>query len=454
MIDLIPIECMLNLISVHCILVGALHGRLQINWKSILLLAVTVGGTLAAYFALSGIAAEIIYVVCSLLYYFVPFASVSGHSKKRILIVTLMITGLTSTVTHSIAWITHVASAPGEVKTALVILTNALVTAVCALIGRKKLLKSLHMQIQFLSRDVKLIILIITWFSAVLSLIFPVTFAAIPESRAVTIVQLFTALLLISTGILCPLLITNNIASTYNDRLSKSIGQGMSRQAEHYLQRLEADEDLRMFKHDFKNASTALLLRLERGDIDGAVDFLKEHRAKLGQLEADFRTWNSVLDALLTEKNHRASTIGATIEFSGNAAAPEVDPVDLCILFGNAIDNALDACEKLPQGERRYVSIEARTTESDILYVQITNPVHHDVKIASNIVQTTKDDPSQHGCGLVTMHDVAERYNGALTISCENRVFCARFGLLVRQPSVTHPPSPAPKSRDRVTSGT
>ncbi|MBQ8600000.1 MAG: sensor histidine kinase, partial [Clostridia bacterium] len=106
-----------------------------------------------------------------------------------------------------------------------------------------------------------------------------------------------------------------------------------------------------------------------------------------------------------------------------------IDPVDLCIVFGNALDNAIEACLKLPHEEMKKISISAKQN-ADLFFIKITNPVVKQVKIRNNMIMTTKEDVFSHGIGLYSIRKVAEKYNGHLDLQCNDRLFITEIDFI------------------------
>lgn len=111
-----------------------------------------------------------------------------------------------------------------------------------------------------------------------------------------------------------------------------------------------------------------------------------------------------------------------TIEFDGLITEEPIAPIDLCIVFGNALDNAIEACAKLKDEKNKTIIISTKT-KGDMFFLKIANPVSEDVKIINNTVSTTKQDAFSHGIGLYSIRKVVEKYNGNMKIECKQQLF-------------------------------
>ena len=93
---------------------------------------------------------------------------------------------------------------------------------------------------------------------------------------------------------------------------------------------------------------------------------------------------------------------------------------DLCILFGNILDNALEACGRLSCEERRFIEMEARQVKKCFL-VEGKNSMDRREQYRDG--STGKRSPKGHGIGLLNVKDVVSRYNGTIRIEAEEGVF-------------------------------
>lgn len=199
-----------------------------------------------------------------------------------------------------------------------------------------------------------------------------------------------------------------------------------------YYQNLEAsEEEVRRMRHDLKNAFTALSGYLDRGDIEAARQFVEEKTENLGKLTHS--TGHPALDAVLNAK--RTKAFENQIQFEIKAALPQellLDEMDLCIILGNALDNALEACEKMPRGQGQIV-LELHKS-GKMLFMQIKNTVKEKPISGSDGLVTTKRDRKNHGFGLKTMEQLTKKYEGFMDYETEQGWFCLSINLNLKDP--------------------
>lgn len=184
----------------------------------------------------------------------------------------------------------------------------------------------------------------------------------------------------------------------------------------------------RALRHDLKNHLHALGGMLTKGDNDGALKYIQTMQSDLEDAAYFSVTGNSAVDAILNEKLLTAQRHRINLRFD---AVPlqntKAKPMDLCIILSNALDNALEACQKIQDIQTRTVSLKIRE-ESDFLLICVQNPVSEPPKRYGNRFLSDKKDRENHGVGLRSIRSTAEKYNGEFLAECKENVFT----LLVR----------------------
>ncbi len=134
------------------------------------------------------------------------------------------------------------------------------------------------------------------------------------------------------------------------------------------------------------------------------------------------KTGNEGLDTILTQKNLLCAEnkILFTCVADGGLIS-FMDPVDLFTLFGNMLDNAIEAVVKLPE-ERRSIHLTI-SEKLGVVLIREENPIAGDLKTEDGRIATTKSDRENHGFGIRSMELVAEKYDGSLACRLKEGVF-------------------------------
>jgi len=148
----------------------------------------------------------------------------------------------------------------------------------------------------------------------------------------------------------------------------------------------------------------------------------------LAEQKNTFETGNVILDALLNDKQIAASKINATIVFGGVMPEDLLRPLDVCIIFGNALDNAIEACANNTSNQKLTIYINS-SFKNGFLFIKIENPVVTKVKIVNNVIATTKIEKHLHGMGLRSISASIKKYSGEMKLSQSNGIFCLEIDL-------------------------
>ncbi len=173
-------------------------------------------------------------------------------------------------------------------------------------------------------------------------------------------------------------------------------------------------------RHDMKNhiiALSALSRNKEWEKIDGYLKNMEDIALDAG---GDM-TGNTAVDALLYQKRRLAEE--ENIKWECDVQMPKgccINEFDLCVLFGNILDNALEACGRMQRSECRFINIQAKTVKKCFL-LEVKNSMDRMEKYAEGF--TNKGDSQKHGIGLLNVGDVVNKYNGAVNAEAEGDIF-------------------------------
>lgn len=170
----------------------------------------------------------------------------------------------------------------------------------------------------------------------------------------------------------------------------------------------------RKMTHDFRTQLTTLSELLECGEIEDAKNYLYDLKVHQSERILLVNSHNAAIDAVLNQKGYIGQKYGVDMRFRVNdLSALKLSRVDVTIVLGNLIDNAIEACVKLPENEK-WVSIQVVYNDC-ILSVSIINPCGP-VKTINGHYPTTKDNPLLHGFGLSNVTDILKKYRAEYTL--------------------------------------
>ena len=176
--------------------------------------------------------------------------------------------------------------------------------------------------------------------------------------------------------------------------------------------------------HDMKHQINALA-NMENDEKRRGI--LLEMENDIAIYDAVVRTGNELLDTVLTEK--KLICHSKEIRMSCMADGEQLkfmDEIDLYTLLGNALDNAIEANEKILDRAKRWISVQIQNKKGIVL-VEIINPYTGIIKMQHGLPVTSKSDKLSHGYGTQSIKSIVEKYDGQLTIKTENDKYLLRI---------------------------
>lgn len=190
----------------------------------------------------------------------------------------------------------------------------------------------------------------------------------------------------------------------------------------------------RKMTHDFRANLSTLSELLESERVDDAKAFLSELNVRQSERILLVNSHNAAIDAVLNQKGYIGKKQGIDMRFRVNdLSALKLPRVDVTIVLGNLIDNAMEACAALSE-PNRWVSIQILYSEN-MLSILIINPSNV-VQINDDHIPTTKQDPLLHGFGIGNVKDILEKYHTEYLFTYDD----GRFIFSADWPDIAEPP--------------
>ncbi len=181
---------------------------------------------------------------------------------------------------------------------------------------------------------------------------------------------------------------------------------------------------MRGWRHDYHNHLQTLKAKMDTGQAAEARTYLDSLENDLDGIRALAETGNVSVDAILNAKLSLVLKQGIDLNFK--ATVPKnltVSDIDLCVILGNLIDNAMESCEKVEEGGRflrLYIGVLKQQ-----LYLSISNATSENVrKIDAAYISAKRGN---HGHGLKRIDRVVEKYGGYVNRQNEPGVFATEI---------------------------
>lgn len=191
-------------------------------------------------------------------------------------------------------------------------------------------------------------------------------------------------------------------------------------QHEALLARENSEEAFARVMHDIKNHLTCINELTDECLVEEHVNGMRQ---ELGALERYQYTGNPTLDIILNEKVRQARSIGADLQVLMDFTGGEfLKSADVCALFGNALDNAIQAVKDIKEADRRIIVIKSAPMASHLV-VRVSNCFDCEPVRQNGVFMSTKRGGSLPGLGLRSIEHSLSKYGGTMETIVEDGWF-------------------------------
>lgn len=230
-----------------------------------------------------------------------------------------------------------------------------------------------------------------------------------------------------AANIIVLLLIEQLKRDTQEHEMLVAISERERQQKESVAALSAAYEAQRKLTHDFREHLSILSELLQSNQIPEATAYISQLQEEHTERLLLVNTHNATIDAILNQKGYKAQHNHIEMRFEVNdLSGIHIHPTDCTVVLGNLLDNAIEACQKLPERERWIQVCVVRNPlpngQVGSIYISVLNP-SAPVKIIHQDIATTKPNASFHGFGLRNVKTILEKYGAEYDIVYENGKF-------------------------------
>ncbi|QSX07343.1 GHKL domain-containing protein [Sedimentibacter sp. zth1] len=181
---------------------------------------------------------------------------------------------------------------------------------------------------------------------------------------------------------------------------------------------------MRGWRHDYHTHIQTVKAYLALNQIKEANNFLQELEQDLVKVDSYVKSGNLMLDAILNSKISLADNKNIYVKCKANL--PEnisISDIDLCVILGNILDNAIEACEKIDEN-KRFIRIYISTLKNQ-LYISVQNSAKEELGFNEKNYITTKR--GNHGLGMKRVKILVDKYEGYLNLQNEPGIFASEI---------------------------
>ena len=176
-----------------------------------------------------------------------------------------------------------------------------------------------------------------------------------------------------------------------------------------------SNEEYRVLNHDIKNHLIAIDDLLSSNQIDEAKEYISSLIGTYQKNKIGFFTGDDLIDGLLTMKYETAKQYDIKFEIAANLAnIVDISSIDKCTIFGNALDNAIEA-NASKDIDNKFIQIKSRKA-SNLVIITISNSFDGNIHQVDKKFLSTKNNPTMHGIGISNIEKAVNKYGGEITV--------------------------------------
>lgn len=245
---------------------------------------------------------------------------------------------------------------------------------------------------------------------------------SIYENISAFYIAIYSACLLYINLVIC--FYTETIKTAYNERHMRELAeQQLQIQVSYYEKEQQARDATRALWHDIKKYTNATQDLFQHGDMENAVQSLQQATTALSEIHQTVDVGNAVVNGILERALEQVQNQGISLDFDVWVSDQlPISAVDLYIIMGNTIDNAIEACQQVPAADSPTISLTLRQQNHTLFYA-IDNPIP---------AKQGKKPGDVHGYGIRNVKNCVAKYHGTTTVSKQDGVFSVQIQLPLR----------------------
>lgn len=207
------------------------------------------------------------------------------------------------------------------------------------------------------------------------------------------------------------------------------LSQVLQQQYEQYRTFQQSIEMINIKYHDLKHQIAGMKAEIDPARKAEWVDRLEQ---EVSEYRPERQTGHTVLDTVIAGKSMdiQKNKINFTCVCDGAALAP-IHVSDICTIFGNALDNAIEHLTMVEDPDKRMIHLEV-FEKNGFIFIMMVNNCDREVKMQNGLPVTTRKDRREHGYGVKSILRTAEKYGGTATFSWKDGLFEMKVLIPVR----------------------
>lgn len=283
-------------------------------------------------------------------------------------------------------------------------------------------IKTLKLQVEFKRKD--FICIIIPIIANIISIV--IIFGLLMNTNSKRLVIIIASGIMFLANIALINLIGHMIKSNNIFIENKLIKEKMNLQYQNYVNLQEAQSKVRKLYHDMKNHITCIQGIYGHNEL--AEKYIENIKNELDEWKSIFMTGNMILDIILNDKKKICdkNNIDFYVEINFSSCG-FIDMLDVCSIFSNMIDNAIEACIKIKdKNTSRFIKIKG-TMVNGFFVIKCENSKINEIKFKNNNIKTDKKNSYLHGIGIKSIKNSVQKYDGEVFIDYQDYIFIVKI---------------------------
>ncbi len=183
-----------------------------------------------------------------------------------------------------------------------------------------------------------------------------------------------------------------------------------------------SQDEVRKLAHDMTNYLIGISGLITENKNQQALDYIKKLNVQLVETKI-IETGDPIINAVIGAKIKWAKEHDIKLLVKINVSEDIlINRLDLAVIIGNGLDNAIEAVIPIQDKAKKCISIKL-VQKGNYIVIRMINSTDKDIEIVNNTISTSKMNKMQHGIGLENVKTIANKYNGELFLSFQNREF-------------------------------
>lgn len=251
-------------------------------------------------------------------------------------------------------------------------------------------------------------------------------FEMIEEKMGSTMFSACWTMLVLAANVAVIYGIAHRKKARYYGNLSKNYRKQLNEEYEYFQEYKNKNKDIAKFRHDWNNHAMLLQELLREGKYEEASQYFEKLSDGTVKPVRKVITGNEIMDMILAIKQNILEQEKILVTYQGKPADLSfMEYVDICTIFSNLVDNALESCKQV-EG-KRYLTIKFSQNENLFLMVLENSTKEKQNVLESGFPETTKENKRNHGFGLNNVMEIVKKYAGKMEVEQQNHSFTVRL---------------------------